>query len=117
MLTESLTDEGFIMKGPASMGSRDEKSGGMLYLTNRRLIFESHRPDGQNQCIVIALEDIDTVAAGWSKLFKLIPIAPNAMSINTAQGNSYHLLLFGRHQWAASIEHAKVQLITPAHNS
>ena len=99
------------------MGSRDEKIGGMLYLTNRRLIFESHRPDGRNQCTAIPLEDIAVVAAGWSKLFKLIPIAPNAMAIETVQGNAYHLLLFGRHQWAASIEHARTLLIAPPHDS
>ena len=117
MLTKPLPDEGLIMKGPVSMGGRNQKSGGMLYLTNRRLIFESHRPDGQDECIAIALESIDAIKAGLSKIFNLIPIAPNAMSIKTAQGRDYHLLLFGRHQWVASIEHAQRQLIAPAHNS
>ena len=105
------------MKGPASMGSRDEKSGGMLYLTNRRLIFESRRPGGQDLCIVIALEDIGNVTAGWSKWLNLIPLAPNAMSIETTQGRTHHLLLFGRHQWVASIKHAKSRLVTPPHDT
>jgi hypothetical protein len=117
MLTEPLPHEGFIMRGPASMGSRDEKSGGMLYLTNRRLIFESHRPDGQDLCIVIALEDIGTVTAGWSKWLNLIPLAPNAMSLETTRGKTYHLLLFGRHQWVTSIENAKNRLVAPPHDS
>ena len=98
------------MKGPVSMRRADEAAGGMLYLTTGRLIFESHRPDGQDLCIAIALEDIETMQAGWSKLFNLIPIAPNAMAIETAQGDAYRFIMFGRRQWIASIKLAKDRL-------
>ncbi len=107
MKTPLDTNETVLKKGGANLQRGAETVGGWLYLTDRRLIFESHAFNFQTGATAIPLGEIATVTKCWTKFLNVIPLAPNSLAVVTSQGQEHRLVLFGRGAWLAAIIRAK----------
>lgn len=103
MKTKLLDGERIIKEGGANLQKNIETVGGKLYLTNLRLIWESHALNIQTGTVEILLPEIVTLEGGWTKLLGLIPLIPNAIIIYTKVHN-YRITLFGKKDWINRIQ-------------
>ena len=71
-------DENILFETPANHFKTIEGVGGRLYLTNRRLIFKSHKLNFQNHQLSIGLSDIKNVDR-----YKTLGLINNGLSIST----------------------------------
>ena len=106
MKTELLADEKITRSGVANLQRGAETVGGKLYLTNQRLVFESHALNVQTGTTIISLEEIVKTAPCWTKFLNLIPIAPNSLAVTTADAEK-RFVLFGRSAWKVAIDEEK----------
>jgi hypothetical protein len=104
MKTLSLPDETSLKDGAANLQRGIETVGGWLYLTNRRLVFESHAFNIQTGATIIPLASITGVRKCWTKFLNLIPIFPNSVAVSTKEGKEYRFVTFGRQAWIEAIE-------------
>ena len=95
-------DELLIKKGGANLAFGIEYSGGFLYLTTHRLIFEPHKLNLHRKCIEIGIENIKFVERKWSKFLDIIPIYPNALSVYTDQ-REFNFIVFSNKKWECEI--------------
>lgn len=96
--------ETLLRQGPANHFKGIESVGGRLYLTNRRLLFRSHRLNVQNHELSIGLGDIE---AAWPA--RTAWVVPNGLRVATA-GGVERFVVEGRKQWADEIARAKSEL-------
>ena len=82
-----------------------EGVGGKLYITNQRLVFESHSFNIQTGVDIISLIDITGTQKVWSR-FLGIPLAPNGLKITTQYGE-YIFVVYGRTKIIDTINKAK----------
>ncbi len=78
--------------------------GGKLALTDRRLIFESHRFNVQTGPTVIPLDEVQSVEKVWTKFLGVVPLAPNSLAVTTHGGAEHRLALSKRGTWLEAIE-------------
>jgi hypothetical protein len=104
MKTLSLPDETPLKDGAANLQRGIETVGGLLYLTNRRLVFESHALNIQTGATIIPLASITGARKCWTKFLNLIPIFPNSVAVSTKEGKEYRFVTFGRQAWIEAIE-------------
>ena len=95
--------EPLVKEGRANLQRGVESVGGHLYLTDRRLIFESHRFNVQKGATEIPLADVTDMRKTWTKFLGLIPIAPNSIAVTTRDGTVRQIVLSGRDAWLAAI--------------
>jgi len=107
MKTELKQNEQIIKKGGANLQKNIETVGGKLYLTNQRLVFETHKFNIQNGSTIIELSNIQSSEKCWTKFLGFLPIMPNSLAVYTKEGKEYRFVLFGRGAWAAAIEAQK----------
>ena len=103
MKTQLNINEEIIKKGGANLQKGIEAVGGFLYLTNQRLIFESHKFNVQSGVTIIDLLDIASTEKVWTKVFNLIPMMPNSLAVKSKKGEEYRFVLFGRSAWEIKI--------------
>jgi hypothetical protein len=104
MKTQLDPGEAVRKDGRANLQRGAETVGGHAWLTDRRLIFESHRFNIQTGATVIALADVAEVNRAWTKFLNLIPLAPNSVSVVTRDGREHRLVCSGPKKWIAAIE-------------
>lgn len=104
MKTELMPGEAIAKKGKASMYRRLETVGGNLFLTNQRLIFESHAINVQTGTVEIPLTAISDLEFRWTKILNLIPVFPNTIAVSTSDGTINKFIVFGRAEWKEAIE-------------
>lgn len=104
MKTPMLPGESTIKEGWANLQRGRESVGGKLYLTNRRLIFESHVFNIQYGATIIPLGNITATKRCWTKFLNLIPMAPNSLAVSTSEGKQHRFVLFGRSRWKLAID-------------
>ena len=104
MKTQLRQGEQVVKQGPANLQRNIEAVGGSLYLTNQRLVFESHSLNIQRGTTEIELSDVSGSVPCWTKYLGLIPVFPNSLAVSTMQGNVFRFVLFRRREWAAAIE-------------
>jgi len=104
MNTELLPGESVTKDGAANLQCGIESVGGKLYLTDRRLVFESHSMNVQTGVTEIPLADITATALCWTKFLNLIPMVPNSLAVTTRQGQQHRFVLFGRDVWKKAID-------------
>jgi hypothetical protein len=75
---ETDPGENILLQTPANHFKRIEGVGGKLYLTNRRLIFKSHKLNIQNHLLSINLADIK----GFDR-YRTLGLINNGLSITT----------------------------------
>jgi GRAM domain len=78
---ETESDENILLETPANHIKGIEGVGGKLYLTNKRLIFKSHKLNVQNHQFSLKLTDIKNVDR-----FKNAGFLNNGLSITTMMG-------------------------------
>lgn len=103
MKTQLLPDETVVKEGLANMQRGIEAVGGKLYLTNQRLIFESHAFNIQRGATIIPLSSVMGVRKCWTKFLNLIPIAPNGIAVSSTEGKKYRFVTWGRQEWISAI--------------
>ena len=103
METALLPGEVFVKEGAATMQRGIEGVGGWLYLTNQRLVFESHRFNIQTGVTQIYLGTISQVRPCWSR-FLMIPVVPNSIAVSTTEGTEHRFMVYGRRTWTEEIE-------------
>ena len=89
MNTPLNPDEAILRTGGANFQHGIETVGGKLYLTNRRLIFESHALNIQRGATLIPLDDVSSATKCWTKFLNLIPLMPNSLAITITQGQEF----------------------------
>ena len=110
MPTDLGGGERLIRQSDANLQRGIETVGGRLFLTSRRLIFETHALNVKAGRTVVSLRDVEDVWKCWTKLFGLIPIFPNSLAVSTAAGKTYRFVMFGRDKWVRAIRAAKQDL-------
>ena len=109
MKTEMLPGEATVKEGVANLQRGVETVGGKLFLTNQRLVFESHAFNIQTGETTIPLGDISETMLCWTKFLNLIPITPNSLAVFTLEGRQHRFVLFGRTAWKVAIDAQKDQ--------
>ena len=109
METALLPREKVIKNGAANFQRGIEQVGGNLFLTNQRLIFESHAFNIQVGATIIPIEEITEVVPCWTKFLGIIPIVPNSLAVNTTHGVECRIVLSGRNKWKLAIESVRAQ--------
>lgn len=104
MKTELRPGEKFVRDGSANLQRNIETVGGKLYLTNQRLVFESHKFNVQSGVTEVDLSNIQSLEKCWTKFLAFLPLFPNSLAVYTKQGKEYRFVLSGRGAWSAAIE-------------
>ena len=104
MKTELREREQLIRKRAANLQKGIETVGGRLYLTNQRLVFETHAINFQRGTTEIELSDIRSSEKCWTKFLGCIPIWPNSLAVFTEAGREYRFVTFERDAWATAID-------------
>lgn len=107
MKTELRQDEKLVKDGAANLQKNIETVGGKLYLTNQRLVFESHKFNAQSGVTEVELCNIQSSEKCWTQFLGFFPLFPNSLAVYTKQGKEFRFVLFGRGAWAVAIEAQK----------
>lgn len=89
-----------VKEGVANHLIKGEAVGGWLYLTDRRLIFRSHKLNFNNHEMQIPLNQIDKVVVSTT-----LGIFPTAIKIILANGQEYRFVVENRKEWCFQINH------------
>lgn len=100
---ELAAGETLLREGAANLQRGMEAVGGYLFLTDRRLLFRSHGFNVQDGDTEIPLARIHGARPCWTRLFGVLPLVPNSLSVATDEGH-YRFVLFSRRQWLVTIE-------------
>ena len=106
MKTVLEPEEVLIKTSAANMMRGWEGVGGRLFLTNRRLIFESHAINFQTGTSEIPLADVAGMEKGWARFLGL-PLAPTSIAVKTLKGDESRFVVFGRQAWIDAVMRAK----------
>jgi len=106
MKTALQPGEVVVRVGPANLARGWEAAGGQLTLTNQRLVFEAHRFNLQTHATLIDLSAVTGLEPCWTKLFNLIPLAPNSLAVRTASAE-FRFVLHAREAWRRDIDAAR----------
>ncbi len=104
MNTQLVANEFLIKQGGANLLRGVESVGGHLYLTNFRLVFESHSFNFQNGATAIPLPYIVKMEKVWTKFLGIIPLAPNAIAVTVNTGEVFNFTLWGGEEWISTIQ-------------
>ena len=96
--------EEVIRKGRANLQRGIETVGGRLILTNQRLVFESHKLNAQRGMMELGLDEIAAVSECWTKLFGIIPLVQNSISVKALDGRELKFVLDDRQEWIDAID-------------
>ncbi|MCL0054967.1 GRAM domain-containing protein [Dehalococcoidia bacterium] len=104
MRTELTENEVVVKEGKANLLKGINSVGGRLYLTNLRLVFESHGFAQSKAATIIDLSSIASVQECWTRLLGIVPLVPNGIAIDTTQGQEHRLALGKRGMWIGAIK-------------
>ena len=92
-----------LFESAANLQKNVETVGGKLQLFSDKLIFQPHKVNIQREPITITLSDITDTYLGWTKLFGIIPLLPNAIVITTNENKLFRFTVFHRNEWLSKI--------------
>lgn len=95
-----------VKTGGANLQRGRETVGGHLTLTADRLIFSAHKLNLQTGAVEIPLSEIRGTRLVWTKFLNVLPIAPNSLAVDLADGTVHAFVLFGRKEWKTAIDDA-----------
>ncbi|HEY7906413.1 MAG TPA: hypothetical protein VIC53_05775 [Wenzhouxiangella sp.] len=98
-----MSDDETIKKGRANLQRGIETVGGSLSLTNDQLVFTPHDTNFQRDPVAIGVNEIQSVAKGWTKFLGFIPLFPNTLSVQTG-AETHRFVVSDRDGWAAAIQ-------------
>ena len=108
MQTTLSQNEAIISSHNANLMRGLEGDGGKLYITNLRLVFESHSFNIQTGSTIINIKDITSVDKIWSKFLK-IPLFPNGLRIAVSNEN-FDFVVTGRSAIIDTLNRTRRQL-------
>jgi len=88
------TDEEILFQTPGNYTSGQEPVSGKLFLTNKRLIFKTHKHDKNVHQFSIDLTDIDRVST-----FKTLKFFENGLSVHTVNNVTHKFIVDRIKQW------------------
>lgn len=91
---ETITGEDILFETPANHFKGLEGVGGKLYLTNKRVIFKSHKLNLQNHQLSINLSDIS-----GAERYKTLGIINNGLAINTRENTTEKFVVESAEEW------------------
>ena len=77
-----------------------------MYLTNQRLVFESHAINIQNGSLMLDLNDL-IAEPSWTRIGS-IRLFPNALKVHSSVGE-FLFTVYGRKKWAEAVHQLKSQ--------
>ena len=89
-----LEEEKIEIESPASRSKGFEKVGGKLFLTNKRLVFKSHKLNIHREQINIEYDQIAEVVKQ-----KISKVSDNGMRISIIKGKNYDFVVQDRDRW------------------
>jgi len=96
-------NENLVREGAANLQRGAETVGGRLFLTDQRLVFQSHSFNIQTGATEIPLSQVRGTRLCWTRFLNLIPLLPNSLAVATSSGAEYRFAIFGRKEWATAI--------------
>ena|ERR1022692_2015637 len=87
-------DENIVFQTPANHFKGIEGIGGKLYLTNKRVLFKSHKLNIQNHKLSISLTDINSVDR-----YKTLGVVNNGLAIITKQNTTEKFVVEQVDEW------------------
>lgn len=108
MKTPLQPNEVIVKEGMANATRGMEGVGGKLYLTNQRLIFESHDFNFQTGPTFINLSDITESGIGRTMVFNLFRLTPNMFYV-VSNGQRFEFTVYGRKDWKTVLDDAKTK--------
>lgn len=103
MTSRLLPGERRLREGAANLQRGAESVGGVLLLTDRRLVFEPHGLNLHTRPEEIPLDGVRGVRACWTRLLGVLPVAPNAIEVRTWDGARHRFVVFDRNAWIEAI--------------
>jgi GRAM domain len=107
MHTSLNPGETVVREARANLQRGVESVGGHLYLTDQRLIFESHRFNVQRGATIVPLSDVVEVEPIWTRFLGVLPTFPNSIRVRMRDGEDQRIVCSKRGEWIAAIEQAK----------
>jgi GRAM domain len=107
MHTSLMPGETVVKEARANLQRGVESVGGHIYLTDQRLIFESHRFNVQRGATIIELSDVVDVEPIWTRFLGVLPSFPNSIRVRTRDGEEQRIVCSKRGEWIDAIERAK----------
>jgi hypothetical protein len=104
METPLRPGEALVKESRANLQRGIESVGGHVYLTDQRLIFESHSFNVQRGATEIPLAEVAEMRKAWTRFLNLIPIAPNTIAVRTTRGEEHRIVCSKRDEWIAAVE-------------
>lgn len=101
--TALLDGERLVKEGRANLERGLEMVGGRLFLTDQRIIFESHAFNVQRGTTIIDLREVVGVEAVWTKFLKVLPLRPNSIRIETHDGHDFRVVCVNREDWIREV--------------
>ena len=95
--------ETVVKEARANLQRGIESVGGHVYLTNRQLLFESHRFNVQRGPTRIPLANLTEVRKTWTRFLGAIPIVPNSIAVRTTGDEVYRVVVGKRDDWIEAI--------------
>jgi hypothetical protein len=74
-----------------------------LVLSLNTLVFTPHRINFQRDPLLIPVYHIHRALPCWTRLFGILPVFPNSIAVETADGRVYRFVVSDRHVWLAWI--------------
>jgi hypothetical protein len=97
---ETEAGESILFETPANHFVGIEAVGGKLYLTDKRLIFKSHKLNVQNHQLSINLSDIKQVDR-----YKTLEIVNNGLLVTIRNGTKERFVVEDVEEWATLLRH------------
>lgn len=98
-MIETDPDEYLLFETPANHFKGIEAAGGKLYLTNKRLIFKSHKFNFQNHQLSIGLTDINNVTR-----YKTLGMVNNGVVVTTVNGMKEKFVVEQVEEWVTYLK-------------
>ncbi|WP_082886519.1 hypothetical protein [Flavisolibacter tropicus] len=95
---DTAVDETILFETGANHFKGAEGVGGKLYLTNKRLVFKSHKYNIQNHELSMRLSDIDK-----ADRYKTLGIVNNGLAVTTAGGTIEKFVVQQPDQWLSQL--------------
>jgi hypothetical protein len=106
--TELEAGESVVKEARANMRRGAEHVGGRLFLTDRRLIFESHALNVQRGTTEIPTAGISELRKAWTRFLGAMPLAPTTLVVTDREGTEHEFVVRGRPEWIGEIERVRV---------
>jgi hypothetical protein len=110
MKTPILAGEKMVKSGRANMQRGIETVGGRLYLTNQRLVFESHSLNFRTGATILPIASVHDARKCWTKFLNLIPLFPNSILVTTLDHQLYRFVTYGRESWIEAMIAVNIQV-------